>query len=133
MTSGKLTLHGLHLPACHLPQLVLVEGRSMEPMLPEGSWAVLLPRPGHLPGVGRVVVAEHPQRPGFEMIKRVAAVSRSRGLVWLAGDNKMETTDSDDFGPVPQRLVVGIVPCRLRPGPPRGSRRATSPSCPSRG
>ncbi len=91
----------------------------MEPLLPEGSWAVLFPCPGRLPLVGQVVVAGHPQRPGFEIVKRVAAVSRSRGLVWLAGDNRAETTDSEDFGPVPRRLVVGRVPFLLRPWPPR--------------
>jgi len=91
----------------------------MEPLLPEGSWAVLFPRPGHLPRLGQVVVAQHPQRPGFEVVKRVAAVSRSRGLVWLAGDNRAASTDSDDFGPVPRQLVVGEIRFRIRPGPPQ--------------
>lgn len=119
MTSGKLSLPHLRLSGWHFPQLILVEGASMEPLLPEGSWAVLFPRPGHLPRVGQVVVAGHPQRPGFELVKRVAAVSASRGLVWLAGDNHGASTDSEDFGPVARHLVVGPVRFRVRPGPPR--------------
>jgi hypothetical protein len=68
--------------------------------------------------LGQVVVAEHPLRPGFELVKRVAAVSRSRRLLWLAGDNRSESTDSDEFGPVAAAAVVGIAILRVRPWPP---------------
>ena len=95
----------------------------MEPELTEGSWAVLVPTHGRLPKVGEVVVAQHPLRPGFEVVKRVAAVSARQRLVWLAGDNREETTDSQQFGPVSAELVVGRVVLRLRPGPPRPVRR----------
>jgi nickel-type superoxide dismutase maturation protease len=104
------------------PQMVLVEGPSMEPGLPDGSWVVMLPTPGRLPRLGQVVVAEHPHRPGFELVKRVGAVSRSRRLLWLAGDNRAESTDSDDFGPVTAAGLVGIVVLRLRPWPPQWQR-----------
>jgi nickel-type superoxide dismutase maturation protease len=97
----------------------MVEGPSMEPLLPDGAWVLLLPRPGRLPRLGQVVVAEHPARPGFELIKRVASLSRDRGLVWLAGDNRSASTDSEDFGPLPVALVVGPVVAVVRPGPPR--------------
>jgi nickel-type superoxide dismutase maturation protease len=115
MASGKR----IHLFSPRLPQLAMVEGPSMEPCLPDGAWVVLLPRPGRMPRVGQIVVAEHPLRPGFALIKRVASVDRSRGLVWLAGDNREESTDSEDFGPLPVRLVVGAVVAILRPGRPR--------------
>jgi len=114
VTSGKLA----HLLPGRLPQLVLVEGPSMEPQLPNGAWAVLLPRPGRLPKVGQVVVAEHPGHLGFEMVKRVSAVSASRGLVWLAGDNREHSSDSEEFGPVRRQLVVGPVVAVVRPGRP---------------
>lgn len=91
----------------------------MEPLLPNGAWAVLLPRPGRLPRVGQVVVAEHPGRAGFEMVKRVSAVSEHRGLVWLAGDNREQSTDSEQFGPISRRLVVGPVIAVVRPGRPK--------------
>jgi len=71
-----------------------------------------------MPKLGQVVVAEHPLRPGFELVKRVAAVSRSRRLLWLAGDNHGESTDSDEFGPVAAAGVVGLVILRVRPWPP---------------
>lgn len=95
----------------------------MEPDLKEGSWAVLIPTRGRMPRVGDVVVAEHPGRDGFELVKRVAAVSSRRRLVWLAGDNRRESTDSEDFGPVGADRVVGRVVLRLRPWPPRLIRR----------
>ena len=109
-----------------LPQLLLVEGRSMEPELKEGSWALLLPTRGRMPRVGDVVVAEHPERAGYEIVKRVAAVSSRRHLVWLAGDNRAESTDSEEFGPVGPDRVVGRVVMRLAPGAPRPIRRDPS-------
>jgi nickel-type superoxide dismutase maturation protease len=114
MLIGKLT----RLIRWRFPQMVLVEGRSMEPGLPDGSWVLMVPTPGRLPRLGQVVVAEHPHRPGFELVKRVGAVSRSRRLLWLAGDNRGESTDSDDFGPVKAAGVIGIAVLRLRPWPP---------------
>lgn len=95
----------------------------MEPELRPGDWALLLPGRGRLPRVGEVVVAEHPDRPGFELVKRVAAVSPQRGLVWLAGDNRDQTSDSDQFGPVPAGLLVGRVVAVLGPRAPRLLRR----------
>ncbi len=95
----------------------------MEPDLQEGSWAVLIPTRGRMPRVGDVVVAEHPHRAGFELVKRVAAVSSRRRLVWLAGDNRKESTDSEEFGPVAVDRVVGRVVLKLRPGMPRVIRR----------
>lgn len=91
----------------------------MSPGLPDGAWVVLLPAPGRIPPVGAVVLAEHPHRPGYELVKRVSAVSRRQKLVWLAGDNREQSTDSEEFGPIPVRLVLGRVVLRLRPGRPR--------------
>jgi type IV secretory pathway protease TraF len=89
----------------------------MEPALPAGAW-VLVGRvaPGG-PSLGQVVVVEHPHRAGFELIKRVSAVSRERRLVWVAGDNRRTSTDSEEFGPVPLGLVRGVVRVRVRPLP----------------
>jgi hypothetical protein len=66
-----------------------------------------------------VVVVEHPRRAGFELIKRIGAVSRERGLIWVVGDNRLASTDSDDFGPLPVGSVRGLVLARIRPGPIR--------------
>ena len=99
------------------PQPAVVAGQSMEPELPEGAWVLVrrLARPG--PRLGQVVIVEHPQRPGFELIKRVSAVSLERRLVWIAGDNRRSSTDSEDFGPVPLELIRGSVWLRLKPLP----------------
>jgi signal peptidase I len=55
-----------------------------------------------------VVVVEHPGRPGYEMVKRVAGVPGDvvgdRRLdadeFWVEGDFAQESTDSRSFGPV---------------------------------
>ncbi|HVB52577.1 MAG TPA: nickel-type superoxide dismutase maturation protease [Candidatus Acidoferrales bacterium] len=116
MVSGKIArLAGPFLAL--LPELAVVAGKSMEPLLPEGAW-VLVGRLGPRgPRLGQVVVVEHPERTGFELIKRVSAVSRERRLVWIAGDNRRASTDSEEFGPVPLGLVRGVVRVRVRPLP----------------
>jgi len=89
----------------------------MEPGLPEGAW-VLVGRPATGgPRLGQLVVVEHPQRAQFELIKRVSAVSRERSLVWVAGDNRGASTDSEDFGPLRLDSVRGVVLARVRPLP----------------
>lgn len=89
---------------------------SMLPTLRPGDWVLGVRRPTHL-GRGDVVVVDHPQRPGFELVKRVADIGPA-GLV-LAGDNPDHSTDSRHFGPV----AVGAVRARLllvyHPGPVR--------------
>ena len=43
----------------------------MRPTLEPGEWALAVAPRGDL--LGEVVVVEHPERPGFEMVKRVVA------------------------------------------------------------
>ena len=55
-----------------------------------------------------VVVVEHPQRPGYEIVKRLTGVPGDTvdGRVlaadeyWVAGDFARSSTDSREFGPV---------------------------------
>ncbi len=89
------------------PFRVQIEGASMAPTLVPGDWAIAA-------AIGRVrkadvVVVEHPGRPGYEMVKRVAAlpgemVSGDRILgpdeFWVEGDHTSSSTDSRQFGPV---------------------------------
>ncbi len=96
----------------------------MEPTLPDRAWILVGPVLNSGPRLGQVVVLEHPHRPGFELVKRVSAVSHERRLVWVAGDNRGASTDSEDFGPVPERLIRAAVLARVRPLPWRWLRPA---------
>ncbi len=90
---------------------------SMNPTLRPGDWVLGVRRPARL-GRGDVVVVDHPHRPGFEVVKRVAEIGPA-GLV-LAGDNPDHSTDSRHFGPVAvaavhARLLMVYHPRPLRP------------------
>lgn len=65
-----------------------------------------------LPQVQDLVVAEHPQRPGFRLIKRVMAVDGD-GCCDLRGDNPEESTDSRQFGWVKKASILGQAICHL--------------------
>jgi signal peptidase I len=88
------------------PSRVAIEGGSMAPTLLPGDWALTVPL--RRPRVGDVVVVEHPGRPGYEMVKRIAGAPG--GLVgdrtlgadewWVEGDLAAASTDSRQFGPV---------------------------------
>jgi nickel-type superoxide dismutase maturation protease len=100
-----------------LPQMAAVSGDSMEPTLKSGDWVLVSRPPRRAPRLGQVVVVEHPRRPGFELVKRVSALSRERRLIWVAGDNQGVSTDSDEFGPLGLDAVRGVVRARVRPRP----------------
>lgn len=65
---------------------------------------------------GQVRCVEHPQRPGFWLVKRVAAVHPD-GTMTLSSDNQsVPTVDSRVFGPVAAAgsyRVLFAVPLRL--------------------
>ena len=92
----------------------------MRPTLEPGDWAIAV-APERVRR-GDVVVVEHPERPGFEMVKRVAAVSGDGAAdgvarVWVEGDDPSASTDSRTFGALPGDLIRGRV--RLVWWPPR--------------
>jgi nickel-type superoxide dismutase maturation protease len=101
---------------------VSVEGASMLPTLTHGDFlvAVSMARPRR----GSLVVVEHPARPGYEMVKRLAGLpgeqagGRRLGAneYWMLGDHPGGSTDSRQFGPVPREAIRGVV--RLRYWPP---------------
>jgi type IV secretory pathway protease TraF len=89
------------------PFRIEVSGPSMRPALEPGEWA--LAAPAYTFRRGDVVVVEHPERAGFEMVKRVVAVPGERrpdgGVLdadeyWVEGDSPTTSTDSRSFGPV---------------------------------
>ena len=97
------------------PFRVEVSGPSMRPTLEPGDWAIAIALGRVRPG--DIVVVEHPERPGFEMVKRVLSVPGGHAPdgsdlvdgVWVEGDDPSSSTDSRSFGPVPANLVRGRV------------------------
>ena len=102
-----------------------IADHSMEPGLRPGDWVLgLRCRDARR---GQVVVFDHPQRPGFEMVKRVAAgpgdqvggVALGPGEVWVLGDNPgAGSIDSRTLGPIPAEQFRSRLLVRYRPGPP---------------
>ena len=105
------------------PFRVEVSGPSMRPTLEPGDWALAFVPERVRPG--DVVVVQHPERPGLEIVKRVVTAAVDRGpdgtgpadRVWLEGDDPSSSTDSRAFGAVPLDLISGRV--RLVWWPPR--------------
>jgi nickel-type superoxide dismutase maturation protease len=105
------------------PFQVGVEGDSMAPTLESGDYLVAV----RVRGVRRssLVVVEHPDRPGYEMVKRVGALpgehveDRILGAdeYWVIGDNEDGSTDSRTFGAVPADAIRGRVVLRYWPTP----------------
>jgi nickel-type superoxide dismutase maturation protease len=96
---------------------IAVAERSMEPALAPGDW--LLAWRG-LPGAGpprvrpgQVVIARHPGREDFLLVKRAAR--REGGGWWLESDNQdVAAIDSRAFGPVPDAAIAGRMLLRYR-------------------
>jgi nickel-type superoxide dismutase maturation protease len=103
------------------PFRVEVEGESMMPALNPGDWLLAIRALEIRPGM--LVVVEHPQRPGFEMVKRVAATPGERvgdrtlrpDEYWVVGDNAEGSTDSRAFGPISSGAIKGLVVVRYWP------------------
>ena len=92
----------------------------MEPTLSAGDYVVAVHQSVRL---GDLVVVEHPDRPGFELVKRVtgmpgdvvADVAVGPNEYWVAGDRADATTDSATFGPVAGERIRGVVRLRYWP------------------
>jgi nickel-type superoxide dismutase maturation protease len=109
----------------HWPLLrVAVAEQSMLPALRPGDW--LLARRATRIRPGQVVLAWHPQRPGWLLVKRAAW--REDGGWWLTSDNPFAAgaADSARFGAVPPENIVAVVLVRYWP-PRRGQLRRGQP------
>lgn len=88
------------------PARVAIEGVSMVPTLVPGDWVLVVTQERY--ERGDVVVVEHPQRSGYEVVKRITGapgdVVADRKLgpdeYWVQGDYAPRSTDSRAFGPV---------------------------------
>jgi phage repressor protein C with HTH and peptisase S24 domain len=93
----------------------------MEPALRPGDWLIVwrglgAARPARI-RAGQVVIARHPGRADFLLVKR--AVRRDAGGWWLESDNKdVRAVDSRVFGAVPADLIAGRMLLRYRRGRP---------------
>ncbi|KAK6626344.1 hypothetical protein RUM43_006655 [Polyplax serrata] len=76
---------------------------------------------------GDIIITQSPFNPKHNICKRVIAIPGDKvrkgffsqivpkGHVWLEGDNKYNSFDSWNYGPVPQGLIRGRVVCRIWP------------------
>ena len=86
---------------------VEVAEHSMLPTLRDGDWLLALRTRRIRPG--QIVLAWHPQRPGFQLVKRAAR--REAGGWWLESDfpDAPGATDSRRFGPVADDKIIARV------------------------
>jgi hypothetical protein len=71
----------------------------MEPTLVDGQGLVALP--SRRAKVDQLRCFEHPQRPGFWLVKRVAEVHADGAMTVLSDNSRATIADSRSFGPVP--------------------------------
>mgnify|MGYP001583003682 FL=1 len=88
----------------------------MAPSLRAGEWVLGVKRPWRV-AVGDVIVIEHPQRPGFRLVKRVAAIGDDG--IMVRGDQPEHSVDSRSFGPVPSTAVMARLVLVYHPRPLR--------------
>lgn len=103
------------------PFAVAVDGNSMAPELLPGDWLIAVRR--RRLRRGDLVVVEHPERPGFELVKwlsglpgdTVGALRLGADQHWVTGLAPEASTDSTWFGPVPGSALKGRIVLRYRP------------------
>jgi nickel-type superoxide dismutase maturation protease len=97
------------------PSRIRIEGGSMAPTLVPGDWA-LVAAPARFER-GSIVVVEHPERPGYEMVKRLTGIpgdaigehTLGADEWWVEGDLEAASTDSRRFGPVRREALKARV------------------------
>ena len=125
----------------HVVDLTLCVGPSMMPTFNPSGDVVLVERlsavKGRAPRRGDVVLATSPTNPTQLVFKRAVGlggdvidvpysygrnfklrtrrVSVPPGSVWLQGDNPLNSTDSRDYGPVPEDMILGRAWVRVWP------------------
>ncbi|MGW2820411.1 nickel-type superoxide dismutase maturation protease [Streptomyces sp. NPDC001443] len=94
--------------------LAEVTGPSMVPTLYHGDQLVVRHRGRVRPG--DIVVLRHPLQQDLLIVKR--ATQRREGGWWVLADNSFAGNDSNDYGVVPDDLILGRVCFRFRPRRP---------------
>jgi nickel-type superoxide dismutase maturation protease len=88
-----------------------VEGNSMLPALKDGDAVLIDPREKVVGG--DIVLANHPFKKSVKILKRLEHFD-DKGDLFLAGDNREESTDSRTFGAVPLKYLIGKATSRLK-------------------
>ncbi|XP_066152456.1 mitochondrial inner membrane protease subunit 1 [Euwallacea fornicatus] len=131
-TLGYVVQYGcvIHCTFEYLGDLVLCSGPSMEPTIYSDD--ILFTE--HITALtqsikkGDVIIARCPTNPKQQICKRVVGVQGDKiktgfasyeivptGHVWLQGDNKINSTDSRNYGAVPLGLIRSRAICKVWP------------------
>jgi nickel-type superoxide dismutase maturation protease len=86
-----------------------VIGGSMRPQLRSGDWLLVDPEAYAAtgPAVGDLVLVPDPREPTRLLVKRVSDVYEGGRELWVRGDARDATSDSEVFGSVRASTVVG--------------------------
>lgn len=113
----------------YLGDFVICQGPSMEPTIVSHDivltehFSVMMKKIKR----GDIIVSKSPSNPKQYICKRILALPGDKvrkgftsqvvplGHVWLEGDNKPNSTDSRDYGPVPIGLIRSKAVCRIFP------------------
>ncbi|EAS01750.1 inner membrane protease subunit 1 (macronuclear) [Tetrahymena thermophila SB210] len=103
------------------------DGASMEPTISDTSSLICLKLPYKIFGKrvkkGDIIIAQSPVKPDVDICKRVLYTEGEQvnriivppNHVWIEGDNKDNSFDSRDHGPLPEYLIKGKVLIQLYP------------------
>ncbi len=83
-----------------------VTGDSMLPTFKTGDRVLIDPKA--TVAVGDIVLANHPYKKSVRMIKRITSIDSDTNY-FLAGDNTADSTDSQTFGKIPAKDILGKV------------------------
>lgn len=113
----------------YVGDFVICQGPSMEPTIISNDIVLTEHISVMLKKIkkGDIIVSKSPSNPKQYICKRVLAMPGDKvrkgflasvvpqGHVWLEGDNKSNSTDSRDYGPVPIGLIRSKAVCRIYP------------------
>ncbi len=111
---GNATLKEIILWLLGRRKRLRITGASMEPLLQPGEEILvdINTYKQNPPQIGDIVVALHPYRLNFPIVKRVIFI-KDNGNFFLEGENKLESTDSRSYGAIKLDRIIGKVTCRF--------------------